>query len=150
VSEKEKSNELFNSLKVEFLLHNIHNVTLRLLRRWTNYCRLGKQSLFNGAHEALIISAGRSKVSVFEKVVHVESRYSDGLRAGRPGFYSWQGQDSILRSVQTDSGAHPASCPVGTGDKAAGAWSWPSPSIAEVKRGGAIRPLPFMSWWRCA
>jgi hypothetical protein len=44
------------------------------------------------------------------------SRYSDGLRAGRPGFNSWQGQDlSFLHCVQTGSEAHPASYPVGTG-----------------------------------
>jgi len=40
----------------------------------------------------------------------------------------------ILSIVQTGSGAHPASYPVGTGcffpgGKAAGAWSWPLISI---------------------
>jgi hypothetical protein len=34
----------------------------------------------------------------------------------RPGFDSRQGQDfSLLHNVQTDSGAHPASCPRGNG-----------------------------------
>jgi hypothetical protein len=37
---------------------------------------------------------------------------------------------SLLHSVQTGSGAHPASCPMGTkvpfsGSRAAGAWNWP-------------------------
>jgi hypothetical protein len=44
------------------------------------------------------------------------SRYSDGLLAGRPGFDSRQGQDiSLLYSVQTGSGAHPASYTMDTG-----------------------------------
>jgi hypothetical protein len=60
--------------------------------------------------------------------VAVTSRYSDGLRAGRPKeFESRQGQDfSSLHSVQTGSGARPASYPTGIGGsfpggKAAGA-----------------------------
>jgi hypothetical protein len=49
------------------------------------------------------------------------SRYNDGLRAGRAGFDSRQGQDfSFLHSVHTDW-ARPASYPAGTGGKAAGA-----------------------------
>jgi hypothetical protein len=46
--------------------------------------------------------------------------------AGQPGFDSRQGKySSILHSVQTDSGAHPTSYPIGSGgdipgDKAAG------------------------------
>jgi hypothetical protein len=40
----------------------------------------------------------------------------------------------VLHSVRTDSEAHPASYPMGTGgsfpdSKAAGAWNWPLPSI---------------------
>jgi hypothetical protein len=36
-------------------------------------------------------------------------RYSDGLRVGRPGFDSRQGQDfSPLHNVRTGSDAHPA------------------------------------------
>jgi len=31
--------------------------------------------------------------------------------------------------VQTSPGSHTASCPVGTGDNVAGAWSWPLTSI---------------------
>jgi len=41
---------------------------------------------------------------------------------------------SLHQCVQNNSGAHPASYPMGTGasfpgDKAAGAWSWPLASI---------------------
>jgi hypothetical protein len=43
------------------------------------------------------------------------SLYSDGLRAGEPVFDSRQGPDfSLLHIVQTGSGAHAASYPVGT------------------------------------
>jgi hypothetical protein len=43
------------------------------------------------------------------------NRYSDGIRAVRPGFDSQQGNNSLLHSAQTDPGAHPASYPLGTG-----------------------------------
>jgi hypothetical protein len=55
------------------------------------------------------------------------SCYSEGLRAGRPGFDCRQGQEIffLLYSVLTDSEAHPASHPIATrgyfpGNKAAG------------------------------
>jgi hypothetical protein len=57
----------------------------------------------------------------------IKSRYSDGLLAGRPGFGFQQGQEfSVLHVVQTGSGAHPTSYPMGTehdflGGEAAGA-----------------------------
>jgi hypothetical protein len=42
------------------------------------------------------------------------SRYSDEIQAGRMGFDSQQGKDfSILHSIQTTSGAHPVSYPMG-------------------------------------
>jgi hypothetical protein len=45
------------------------------------------------------------------------SRYSDGLRAGRPGFGSQQGRDfSLLHGFQIGSVAHPTSYPMSTGD----------------------------------
>jgi hypothetical protein len=52
----------------------------------------------------------------------------------------------LLYSVQTGSGAHSASYPMGTrgsfpGGKAAGAYHSP-PSSAEVKNAAAIPPLP--------
>jgi hypothetical protein len=61
---------------------------------------------------------------------HLEDRYSDWLRAGRPrGRSSSPGRSknfSFLHVVQTGSGAHPVSYPAGTGGsfpggKAAGA-----------------------------
>jgi hypothetical protein len=43
-------------------------------------------------------------------------QYSDGLRAGWPGFDSGRKSDlSLLHVVQTGSGDHPASYPTGTG-----------------------------------
>jgi hypothetical protein len=63
------------------------------------------------------------------------TRYSDGLRAGRPGIDSlWARDFSLVQSLRTDSGAQPASYPMGTGGsfpggKAAGACSWPLTSI---------------------
>jgi len=36
-----------------------------------------------------------------------------------------KGNFSLHHSVQTGCGAHPASCPKGTGGKAAGARRWP-------------------------
>jgi hypothetical protein len=80
------------------------------------------------------------------------SRYSDGLRAGRPGFDSRQGKEfSLLYSVQTGSWTHPASYPMGTGGSLPGVKRPKSeadhspPSSAEVMSGGAIHPLPHMS-----
>jgi hypothetical protein len=67
------------------------------------------------------------------------TRYSGGLRAGRPGFESRLGQDfSRLHSFQTES--ETTSYSVGSGGKAAGAWNWPLPSSAEVKNGGTPPP----------
>jgi hypothetical protein len=83
--------------------------------------------------------------------------YNYGLRAGRPGFDSRHGQKfSLLYSFQIGSGAHPASCPVGTGGCFPGV-KWPGsdldhspPFSAGVKNGGAISPLPHMSSWHGA
>jgi hypothetical protein len=84
-------------------------------------------------------------------------RYSDELRAGRPGFDSRQGRDiSLLYSVQTGSEAHPASYPMGTGTNFKGVKrperkaDHSHPSSAEVKNGGAIPSLPHMSSWHSA
>jgi hypothetical protein len=63
---------------------------------------------------------------------------------------SRQEQDfSLLHSLQTGCGAHPVSCPMGTGCDFPGV-KWPrpetdhsAPSTAEVKNGGAIILLPL-------
>jgi hypothetical protein len=59
---------------------------------------------------------------------------------------------SSLSNIQASSGAHPASYSLGTEDsflrsKAVRTWSWPPPSSAEVKNGGAVPPFPHISLW---
>jgi len=62
---------------------------------------------------------------------------------------------SIRHSVQTGSGAHPVSYPMGTGGsfpgvRAAGAWSWNSSSSAEVKNAWSYAytsSYVFTAWW---
>jgi hypothetical protein len=74
------------------------------------------------------------------------------LRTGRPGFDS--PQYKIFFS--TGSGAHPASCLMGTGAGSPGVKrqehkaDHSPPSGVEVKNDGAIPPLPHMSSWHCA
>jgi hypothetical protein len=66
------------------------------------------------------------------------------------------GSDSSLLSVQTGSGAHPASYPMGTGDLSLGV-NRPRreddrspPSSSEVKNAGAVPPLSHTYSWRNA
>jgi hypothetical protein len=61
-----------------------------------------------------------------------------------------------LHSVRTGSGAHPASCPLGTGGAVPGV-KWQGheadqlpTSIAEMKNGGAIPLLRHMPSWHIA
>jgi hypothetical protein len=69
-------------------------------------------------------------------------------------FPTGAGNFSLHHRVQNGSGAHQASYPMGTGgsfpgSKAAGAWSWPLPSIAEVKNAWSYTSTPqyvFMEW----
>jgi hypothetical protein len=61
---------------------------------------------------------------------------------------------SLLHSVQTGSGAHPASYSVGTmgsfpDSEATGVWSW-TPPYAELKNGSVLPPLPHTSSWHGA
>jgi hypothetical protein len=68
--------------------------------------------------------------SDFEFWFQEPSRYSDWLRAGRPGAAGVRvpvGSKtfSLLHIVQTGSGVHPTSYTMGTGGKATGGWSWP-------------------------
>jgi hypothetical protein len=77
------------------------------------------------------------------------------LRAGWPGFHSWQGpvDFSLPHSLHTDSGAHPSSYAgaLFPGVKRPGREADHSPpSSAEVKNGGAVPPLPYTSSWRGA
>jgi hypothetical protein len=75
-------------------------------------------------------------------LTRLTQRYSARLWAGWSGIRVPEeaGTFSLYHGVQTASGAHPASYPMGTRssfseDKAAEAWSWPHspPSNAEVK-----------------
>jgi hypothetical protein len=67
------------------------------------------------------------------------------------------GQDfSLLHAVQTDSGAHPSSYPIGSGAlspvimRPGRKAEHSPPSSAQVTKGGAIPPLPHMSSWQRA
>jgi hypothetical protein len=67
------------------------------------------------------------------------SRYSDWLRAGRSGDRI-PVEARFFAHVQTDSGAHPASCTMGTGyfpgvKRPGRGADHPPPSSAEVKKG---------------
>jgi hypothetical protein len=63
---------------------------------------------------------------------------------------------TLLHGVQTDSEAHPAPYPMGTGGSFPGVQrpgreaSHSPPSSAEVKKGGDIPPLPNISSWDIA
>ena len=58
-----------------------------------------------------------------------------------PGFESHQGQDIFSETVQTGSGAHPASCLImGTGVLPGGENS--PPSVPKLRMSGAIHLLP--------
>jgi hypothetical protein len=63
---------------------------------------------------------------------------------------------NLLHSVQTDSGTHPVSYPVGTGGSSPGVkWQRHEANIShpcsdEVKKYGDIPPLPHMSSWHSA
>jgi hypothetical protein len=79
------------------------------------------------------------------------SLYSNGLRAEYQGFKSWYGQEFSPQRPDA-SGAHPASYSMGNGgeDFLRGEADLSHPSSAEVKNGGAVPPLPYMSSWHGA
>jgi hypothetical protein len=91
---------------------------------------------------------------------HTSSTKQLGSRDSSVGIamsYWLDGRGSIPsrgKSVQTDSGAHPASYPKGIlgssprGKAAGGEADHSPPSSAEVMNGGAIPPLHNMSSWR--
>jgi hypothetical protein len=69
-------------------------------------------------HYSSIYLAFRSR----DSLVDIATGYDRGERE----FESRQGKNfSLLHIVQTGSGVHPTSYKMGTGGKAAGAWSWP-------------------------
>jgi hypothetical protein len=90
---------------------------------------------------------------VFVKGAGQFSRYSDGLRAGRPGFNSRQGQEIFLYSIVstpalrlTQPPIHWAPGAISPGVKRPGREvHQSSPSSAEVKYGGTIPLFPNTS-----
>jgi hypothetical protein len=81
---------------------------------------------------------GLPAVSYFEVLAGIATGLTD--RA----VFSAEARDlTIFCSVQTDSGVHPASYPMGTG------YLTTLPSNAEVKNSGAIPPFPCASPWHC-
>jgi hypothetical protein len=80
--------------------------------------------------------------SIFIRVVKYYIMSRDSSVSVAMGYGPMIQDFSLLHCDQTDSGAHPASYQMGTGGKAAGAWNC-SLSYAEVKKGGAISPLPI-------
>jgi hypothetical protein len=90
-------------------------------------------------------------VCIKYKYLHLSSRclisdiliflwmFSDWIRVRWPGF------DSLCFRLQTGSGAHPDSYPIGTGgpfpwDRAASTWT--RPLVSKSRKSGAIPPLP--------
>jgi hypothetical protein len=78
-------------------------------------------------------------------------------RDSRVRFRAGAGNFSLHHRVQTGSGAHPASYPMGTwgsflGGKATGAWSWPlTPSSSDVKECVELYlHSPYTPSWRGA
>jgi hypothetical protein len=66
--------------------------------------------------------------------VGIATGYGLDIRMVGVRFPAWAGNFSLRHHVQTDSGAHPASYPMGigvsfSGGKATGAWNWPLTSI---------------------
>jgi hypothetical protein len=71
--------------------------------------------------------------------VGIALRYGPDDRGSRVRFPAGAGNCSLHHRVQNGSGAYLASYPVGTRgsfprSKAVGAWSWPPPSSAQVKK----------------
>jgi hypothetical protein len=69
----------------------------------------------NKTPTSLVLEYGCSYVFEVQIMIHIYTpyRYSDGLRAGRPGFDARQWQDILFSTA--GSGARPASFPMGTG-----------------------------------
>jgi hypothetical protein len=87
---------------------------------------------------------------VYYQIIGI-AQYSHGLWAGWPGCDSQQGQIfSLLHSVQTGSGAQPASYPVGTGSYFLGCEADHLPPCSAKVNVWAIPsllPICFMAWY---
>jgi hypothetical protein len=91
-------------------------------------------------------------------VYTASSRYSDWPRAGSPrGRSSSPGRvKNFLHVVQTGSGVHPTSYPMGTGVSFPGIKrpgrevDHLAPVSAEVRNGGSVHPVPHTPSWRSA
>jgi hypothetical protein len=112
------------------------------------------RALFNG-----VVTSSDYKPRKLRRLINDDesgwlSRYSDRIRAGRPGFNFRQKQFFSLSLQRPDRQRGPL-CPLSNGyrrdfpgHKAVGAWSWPLASTtAEVKNGGAVSSLPYTSSW---
>jgi hypothetical protein len=73
--------------------------------------------LFKKKVTLIVVSSKCNKIMISS--IHLQGV---GIAVGWMGFNSQQGKDfSLLYGIQTDTGAHPASYPMGTGGKMAGA-----------------------------
>jgi hypothetical protein len=90
-------------------------------------------------------------------IIWIRSQDSDGLHAGWPRFYSWQckiflfstASRPILGSTQSPIQRVLGALSLGVKQQGHDAGHSP-PSSVEVKKGGAIPPLPHMSSWHSA
>jgi hypothetical protein len=100
-------------------------------------------------HKLGMLLVKESYETVQNKMVQPDTRkYKRGSISGR-------GKRSLLQSIKTGSGTHPASHQMGTGGsfhggKVAGRESdHTTPSSVDVKNGGAMlhSPYVFLTWW---
>jgi hypothetical protein len=111
---------------------------------------------FNPCHAGFKLRRSCSISKSRDSSVGIALDYGLDDRGSRVRFPAGSGNFSLHHRVQNGTGAHPASYPMGTrgpfsGDKAAGAWSWPLTFIycRGQRTSGAIPPLPqypFMAW----
>jgi hypothetical protein len=94
---------------------------------------------------------------IVQKTTSPPYKSYDGLRVGRPGFHSRQGQD-LYPSTESRQALGPTQHPikwesgaVSSGVKQPGREADHSPpSRAEIKDGGVMPPLPLMCSWHSA
>jgi hypothetical protein len=105
------------------------SVTVQLASVMSIWSILGRINSIQ-LHYLLCIASNRSR----DSSVGIALGYGLDDRGSRVRFPERAGNFSLHHRVQTGSGAHPASYPMGNrgsfpGSKAAGAWSWPLTSI---------------------